>query len=99
MYNSFFKFRNRFNFHPHKYDLGRPIFQNRSLEENFFVLKVYQLDAADFDNFYQYQLEYYLQTNPLKEQAFFNHVYYVVIHRINYFKGKDFFSKAYRRGK
>jgi hypothetical protein len=98
MSNSFFKFRNRFNFHPHEYDIGRPIFQNQNLEDNFFILKIYQLDEANYASFYHYQQGHYLKTNPSHEETFFKHVYDIVNNRIKHFKRLDPFSKKYSRG-
>jgi hypothetical protein len=34
-HNNLFKFRNPFDFSPHQYDIGRPLFSNRKLEDNF----------------------------------------------------------------
>jgi hypothetical protein len=95
---SFFRFQNRFNFKPHRHDIGRPIFQDKKLEDNFFVLKIYQLKQADYEEFYRYQENYYLKKNPSQEEAFFKHIYDVVTHRIEYFKNLKPFTKEYRRG-
>src|SRR5579872_1854192 len=98
MNNYFFKFRNRLNFHPHIYEIGRSIFQNRRLEDNFFVLKIYILGQPEYNDFYEYQLNHYLKTNPSQEEAFFRHVYDVVVNRIKHFKRQDPFSSKYASG-
>jgi hypothetical protein len=94
----FFNFRNRFNLNPHKFDIGRPIFQNRTLEDNFFVLKIYKLDNTDYEAFYQHQLKHYLSANPSHEETFFKHVYDIVVNRIKHFKRQDPFSAKYAKG-
>jgi hypothetical protein len=94
----YFKFRNRFNFSPHQYDIGRALFQNRSLEDNFFLLKIYEIGAFDYSQFYDYQLGFYLESNPEKEEAFFNHVHDIVTNRIRHFKHQDPFSAKYASG-
>ncbi|TFF33969.1 hypothetical protein [Mucilaginibacter psychrotolerans] len=78
IYNNHFKFRSPFDFSPHQYDIGRPWFSNRKLEDNFFLLKVYQIELAEYDELYDYQLKFYLKTNLGKEETFFNHVHDIV---------------------
>jgi hypothetical protein len=96
--NRYFKFRSRFDFSPHRYDIGRPLFSNKTLEDNFFLLKIYEIDGKEYGLFYDYQLDFYLKANPDKEEAFFNHVYDIVISRIRHFKRQDPFSSKYASG-
>src|SRR5665213_2625418 len=98
MSENYFKFRSRFDFSPHRYDLGLPIFQNRGLEDNFFVLKIYELSHSGYSDFYKYQLEYYLKKHPSQEETFFKHVHDVVINRIKHFKRLDPFTSRYAAG-
>ena len=97
-HNNLFKFRNPFDFSPHQYDIGRPWFSNRKLEENFFLLKVYEIEPTKYNGYYHYQLNFYLKANPGKEEAFFNHVHDIVISRIRHFKRQDPFSSKYAAG-
>jgi hypothetical protein len=92
---NYFKFRSRFDFSPQRYELGRPIFHNRALEDNFFLLKIYEINGIDYSNFYDYQLSFYLKDHPESEEIFFNHVFDIVISRIKYFKRQDPFSSKY----
>jgi hypothetical protein len=96
--NRYFNFRSRFDFFPHRYDIGRPLFSNRGLEDNFFLLKIYEIDGTEYKLFYDYQLGFYLEANPNKEEAFFSHVYDIVISRISHFKRQDPFSSKYASG-
>jgi hypothetical protein len=96
--NRYFKFRDRFDFSPNRYDIGRPVFQNRALEDNFFLLKIYEIDGTEYGLFYNYQLGFYLKANPEKEEVFFNHVYDIVVNRIRHFKRQDPFSSKYATG-
>jgi hypothetical protein len=96
--NNYFKFRNRFDFSPHRYDIGRRLFSNRKLEDNFFLLKIYEIDDSEYGLFYNYQLGFYLETHPGKKELFFNHVYDIVINRIRHFKRQDPFSSKYKSG-
>ncbi len=98
MSNSYFKFRNRFDFNPHKYDIGYPFTYNKLFEDNFFVLKIYQLEESEYRNFYQHQANSYLKINPSGEEAFFKHVYDAVAYRIKYLKRQDPFSSKYVKG-
>jgi hypothetical protein len=96
--NIYFKFRNLFDFSPHRYDIGRPFFQNRALEDNFFLLKIYEIDETENDRYYTHQLALYLKGNSENEEIFFNHVYDIVINRISHFKRQDPFSTKYASG-
>jgi hypothetical protein len=96
--DAYFKFQSRLDFSPHRLDIGRPLFSNRRLEDNFFLLKVYEIDGNEHGLFYDYQLGFYLKANPDKEEAFFNHVYDIVISRIRHFKRQDPFSAKYASG-
>jgi hypothetical protein len=98
MKNKYFKFRSRLDFSPQRYDIGRPIFQNRALEDNFFLLKIYEINSTEYSLFYDYQLGFFLKANPEKDEVFFNHVYDIVINRIRHFKRQDPFSAKYASG-
>jgi hypothetical protein len=80
------------------YNIGRPLFSNRKLEDNFFLLKIYEIDGSEYGLFYDYQLGFYLKAHPDKEEVFFNHVYDIVISRIRHFKRQDPFSAKYVSG-
>ena len=96
--NNYFKFRYRFDFSPHRYDIGRPLFHNRTLEDNFFLLKIYEIYESEHKLFYNYQLGFYLHRNPNGEEVFFHHVHDIVINRIKHFKRQDPFSSKYASG-
>jgi hypothetical protein len=98
MRNNYFEFRGRFDLSPHRYDICRPIFHNRALEDNFFLLKIYEIDGTEYSLFYDYQLGFYLKANPGNDDVFFNHVYDIVISRIRHFKRQDPFSSKYASG-
>lgn len=98
MQSIYFKFRDRFDFSPHKYDIGRPFFYNRVLEDNFFLLKIYQIEVTEYVLFYNYQLGFYLKAHPVGEAVFFNHVHDIVVSRIRHFKRQDPFSSKYASG-
>ncbi len=91
----YFKLRGRFNFSPHPYEIGRPVFRNKALEDNFFLLKIYQISEAAYLDFYQFQLAHFLQKNSDQEEVFFNHVFEIVTNRIKHFKRQDPFSSNY----
>jgi hypothetical protein len=93
-----FKFRKPFDLSAHPYEIGRPFFCNRRLEDNFFLLKVYKIDGTEYNQFYDYQLDFYLKANPEDEEAFFNHVHDIVTSRIRHFKRQDPFSAKYAAG-
>lgn len=91
----YFKLRGRFNFSPHPYEIGRPVFRNIALEDNFFILKIYEIDETEYPALYQFQLEHFLRGNSGQEEAFFYHAEDIVINRIKHFKRQDPFSSNY----
>lgn len=92
---TYFKHRNRFNFSSNTYEIGRPIFQNKKVEDNFFLLKLYGLREAEYMAYYQFHLDHFLKTNPNQEEVFFVHVRDITITRIKHFKRTDPFSGKY----
>jgi len=98
MLHTFFKFRPRLKFEANFFDLGRPLFQNRSLEDNFFLLKIYNLKESQYSLFYNYQLQYYLEIQKNQEENFFKHVHDIIVNRIKHFKRQDPFSPKYAKG-
>jgi hypothetical protein len=67
------------------------------LEDNFFLLKLYDFSEQDFKPYYDFHLSYFLENYPSDEEAFFNHVVDIVKVRIEYFKRQDPISSRYAR--
>ena len=95
MTESFFKFRGRFDFSPHRYEIGNPIFSNRILEDNFFALKLYSLPDDEYKAFYDFHLNHYLLRNPNGKEAFFRKVNRSIQRRITFYSAKDPFKSVY----
>jgi hypothetical protein len=95
---TFFKHRGRFDFSPHRFEIGNPVIQNRALEDNLFLLKLYKLDEAEYPAFYQFHLEHFLNSHPSEEEAFLTNVREIVINRIKHFKRLDPFGGKYASG-
>ncbi|TCD12990.1 hypothetical protein EZ449_02785 [Pedobacter frigidisoli] len=95
MTERFFKFRGRFDFSPHPYEIGNPIFSNRKLEDNFFALKLYSLPDGEYRAFYDFHMAYYLLRNPNGKEAFFRKVNRSIQRRITFYSAKDPFKNVY----
>src|SRR6202012_2295643 len=95
MITTYFKHRSRFIFSSNTHEIGRPVFQNKKVEDNFFLLKLYSLQDAQYNAFYRFHLGHFLQTNPNQEEVFFTHVRDITITRIKHFKRTDPFSGKY----
>ena len=95
---TFFKHRGKFDFSPHRFEIGHPLIQNKKLEDNLFLLKLYQLAENEYPTYYQFHLDVYLKANPSGEEPFFNHVKDAVINRIKHFKRLDPFGGKYASG-
>ena len=95
--NPFFRFRGRFGFSPNRFEIGNPIIQNKVQADNFFLKKLYQLTENEFESYYNFHLTYFSENHPNEHEAFFKHVYDVVVNRVKHFKRLDPFSKKYAR--
>lgn len=94
----YFRFRNRFDFSPNRFEIGNPIIQNKVQADNFFLKKLYDLSENEFEEYYKFHLYYFLESHPNQEEAFFKHAHDIVLNRIKHFKRLDPFSKKYQRG-
>jgi hypothetical protein len=95
MTKRFFKFRRRFNFSPHPYEIGNPLFSNRKLEDNFFALKLYSLPGGEYKAFYDFHLNHYLTLNPDGREDFFRKVNRSIQRRITFYSAKNPFKSEY----
>lgn len=95
MINAYFKLRNPFTFSPDRFELGRPFTFYRSYADNFFFLKLYELDEDEYPAFYHFHLAYLLKENAVEEKEFFSYVYELITTRINYFKQQTPFSSRH----
>ena len=89
MRERFFKFRGRFDFYPHPYEIGPAVFQNEKLEDNSFLQKLYSLSNDEYENFYEFHLSHYLIKNPRGEEKFFRKVDKTVNRRIAFYSLND----------
>jgi len=95
--NPYFRFRNRFDFTPNRFEIGNPITQNKIQADNFFLKKLYQLSENEFESYYNFHLSYFLESHPNQEEAFFNYVHSIVNTRINYLNTLNPFSGTAKR--
>jgi hypothetical protein len=98
MTTTFFKHRGRFDFSPHRFEIGNLIVQNQSLEDNLFLLKLYKLEEREYPAYYQFHLEYFLKEHVGEEKAFFSNVREIIVNRIRHFKRLDPFGGKYASG-
>ena len=95
MGNPYFKLRNPFNFSPFKFELGRPFTFYKSHADNFFFLKLYELNEEEYPSFYQYHLAYFLKENAGKEKEFFGYIHELTTTRINFYKQQTPFGSQH----
>ena len=93
-----FKHRGRFDFSPHRYEIGNPIIQNKALEGNLFLVKLYMLSENEYPAFYQFHLDHFLKQHPNGEEDFFYLVKDIILNRIKHFKRLDPFGGKYASG-
>jgi hypothetical protein len=95
---AYFKHRGRFDFSPHRYEIGNPVTQNKALESNLFLVKLYKLSEEEYPAFYGFHLDHFLKEHTESEEAFFYHVKDITLNRIKHFKRLDPFSSKYASG-
>ncbi|HAU55189.1 MAG TPA: hypothetical protein DHU90_03805 [Sphingobacterium sp.] len=94
---NYFKSRKRFDFSPHPFDVGNILGLKRGYGNNHFLLKIYGIDNAEFEDYYTHHLDYFLSTSQGIEKDFLSHVWYIVQKRIEHFERKDPFSSGHPR--
>jgi hypothetical protein len=95
MQKLYFKLRHPFNFSPHRFEIGRPFIFNKSYADNFFFLKLYELNEEEYPAFYQYHLAHFLKENAGEEKELFSNVYELTTTRINYYKQQTPFDSKH----
>ncbi|MBE9465512.1 hypothetical protein ACFP1I_22250 [Dyadobacter subterraneus] len=92
MKRSYFKIRGKFDFSPHRFEIGNPLIQSWHFNHNYLFKKIYLLPVSDYAAFYDYHLQYFLNANPDQQQSFFEHLSRIISERIAYYKLQDPFS-------
>jgi hypothetical protein len=92
---NYFKLRHPLTFSPHKFHLGRPFTFYKSHADNFFFLKLYELNEDEYAAFYQYHLAYFQKENTGAEKDFFYYIHELTTTRINYYKQQNPFSSRH----
>ena len=98
MLYSYFKVRDPWNFRPHKFEIGTPLIRS-SFHDNHFFLKLYTLVEAEFPDYYNFHLTYYLDKFSDNEQDFHRYVSDIVSTRIAQLKLINPFSRKALRAK
>jgi len=96
MKNELFKFRERFDFAPNQYEIGRPIFRNEFAGDNFFILKILTITEDHYDNLYFFHLNHFTREYPSHEKFFFDTVLEIITLRIKYYEIQDPFSSKHK---
>lgn len=92
MATHYFKARSAFDFNPHPFELGNIFGLKKGYEDNHFLLKIYAMEEAVFQDYYKFHLVYFLSKPNGSEKEYFSHIWYLVCGRINYFETQDPFS-------
>lgn len=95
MPNRYFKARQPFDFHPHKYDIGVLIGLKPGYEDNLFIRKLMDLPEHEYPLYYRHHLEYFLSKEPDGEQEFFTFVWQIVQRRIQFIEQKGPFHSSH----
>jgi hypothetical protein len=95
MRERFFKFRGRFDFSPHPYEIGQSVFRNEKVEYNSFLDRLYEVSSSEHKAFYNFHLSHYLVKNPDGEEKFFRKVSTTVNRRIGFYSTKNPFGWGY----
>jgi molybdopterin converting factor small subunit len=67
----------------------------KSYADNFFFLKLYELDEDEYSPFYNYHLAYFVKENTSEEKEFFSYIHELTNTRINYYKQQTPFGSRY----
>ncbi|WP_158796403.1 hypothetical protein [Pedobacter sp. L105] len=96
MKKSYFKFRGRFDFNPHRYEIGNPVIQNKRLENNFFFKKLNEIEESEYDAYFSYHQHFFIKQFPAEGYQFLLYVLDLLDKRIENYDRKDFYTNAVR---
>jgi len=85
----FFKARKRFDFFPHPYDIGNLFGPWKRNADSHFVLKLYKLDAREYQDYYAHHLNHTLKNKISPEEEFFKQLWELIDTRIKHFRNKN----------
>jgi len=94
MKKAYFKFRGRFDFTPHRYEIGNSVIQNKRLENNFFFKKLSQIEENEYDGYFSFHQHFYVEQFPAEGHLFLLHVLELVDKRIENYDRKDYYKNA-----
>lgn len=92
MKRSYFKIRGKFDFSPHRFEIGNPLIQSWHFNHNHLFKKIYSLPVSDYATFYNYHLHYFLRSSPDQQHVFFENLSRLTSERVAYYKMQDPFS-------
>lgn len=92
MKKSYFKIRDKFDFSPHRFEIGNPLIQSWHFNHNHLFKKIYSLPDSDYAAFYDYHLHYFLRYSADQQHVFFGNLSRLTSERIAYYKMQDPFS-------
>lgn len=95
----FFRQRDRFDFSKDTLDIGNPLFWDRKTFLKHFFLRVADISAHRWEEFYRHHLGYYLEKHPQgNEETFFKVLWQLVETRLKSLMAKDIYaSKSHER--
>lgn len=94
----YFKTRGRFDFSKNSLDIGNPISWSKPNLLKFLFKKVFAIDSEKLKVFYQYHLDFFLESNPEEsEEAFFKNLWDIIAGQLKVLQGKDVYDKNHVR--
>ena len=94
----YFKHRAPFDFSKETYDIGRPLFWDKKVEDNHFLNVLYRKGEQEFDELYQYHLQFFLSKyDDATEPEFFRYVWEVIQDAIAQLRLKDRYKSSHAR--
>ncbi|WDF68694.1 hypothetical protein PQ465_20660 [Sphingobacterium oryzagri] len=94
MPSTYFNCRKAFDFRPHLFQVGTFLGSRRGYEDNLFLVKIYEIQAAQFASFYDFHFSY-ARENKVSDKDFFKYIWDIVAVRIAHLKRRNPFS-SYR---
>jgi hypothetical protein len=95
MPNKYFKAREPFDLHNHRYDIGILTGPKDGYEDNLFIKLLFTLPESEYSDYYLHHFSFFSGMVPQAEQEFFTFVWQIVLRRIRYIENKNPFRSSH----
>lgn len=99
MRDTYFKTRRPFSRRKHRYDIGSPIGFWNYYDDNHFLTRLYVIGNEEQEQYYNYHMDYAVNTGKCTEAEFYAHVREIIADHIEAIRKESPFSRKHGRNR